>query len=365
VVGGVFDPGTFFPAYLFAYLFFFGLSLGSMAILMVHYQVGGSWGFVTRRILEAAMLTLPLMIVLFIPILIGLPTLYPWARAGAQGADSGLRHLESYLSVRFFLLRAGIYFALWTGCATLLGAWSARLDHEAHPGLPLRIRRLSGPGLVLYGITMFFASVDWVMSTEPRWTSAIFGMLDLASQGLSAIALATAVLVLLSGREPLSRVATRSRLNDLGNLLLTTVMLWAYVSFSQFLIIWSENLPRETSWYLHRTSPGWRGVALVLVVLHFAAPFLLLLFRAVKQNGSRIAAVAWGLLALRLLDEFWRVIPAFRPDGLGFHWTYLTAPLGIGGLWVAVYVAILERRPLLPLNDPEFSAVLAEVQTHA
>jgi hypothetical protein len=212
---------------------------------------------------------------------------------------------------------------------------------------------------------MFFASVDWVMSIEPRWGSTIYGMIFLASQGLSAFAMATAVLVLLSGSPPLRSVATRSRLNDLGNLILTAVMLWAYVSFSQYLIIWAENLPREISWYVRRSSPGWKGIALALIGLHFAVPFALLLFRAVKQNGRWIAAVAWGLLALRLVDDFWRIIPAFRPEGLGFHWTYLTAPLGIGGLWVGLFVAILSRRPLLPLHDPEFAPVLAEARAHA
>jgi hypothetical protein len=355
------DPGNFFPAYLFAYVFWIGLTLGSMAVLMVHYQVGGSWGFVTRRILEAGMLTLPLMILLFVPILLGLETLFPWARPG----NPGLRHQAPYLNVGFFLIRSAVYFACWGGTAFFLARWSARLDREGDPALAVRLRRLSGGGLVLYALTMFFASVDWVMSIEPRWSSTIYGMIFLASQALSGFAMATAVLVLLSGSAPLGAVATRSRLNDLGNLLLTAVMLWAYVSFSQYLIIWAENLPREISWYLSRSSPGWRTIALGLIVLHFAVPFVLLLFRAVKQNARWIAAVAWGLLALRLVDDFWRIIPAFRPEGLGFHWTYVTAPLGIGGLWVAVFVATLRRRPLLPLQDPEFAPVLEEVRAHA
>jgi hypothetical protein len=362
--GAAFDPENFFPAYLFAYIFWIELTLGSMAVLMVHYQVGGSWGYLTRRILEAGMLTLPLMALLFLPLLFGLGTLYPWARPGAQ-ADPELRHQEPYLNVGFFLLRAALYFAIWLACAFFLARWSTRLDREEDPRLLVRLRRLSGGGLVLYAVTVYFASVDWVMSTEPRWSSTIFGMITMAGQSLSAFALATAVLVLLSRAPQLSGVVTRSRLNDLGNLILTAVMLWAYVSYSQYLVIWSENLPREILWYVHRATPGWKGIALLLIVLHFAVPFALLLFRAVKRNGRAIAAVAWGLLALRLVDDFWRVMPAFRPQGLGFHWTYLTAPVGIGGLWIAAFVVVLSRRPLLPLRDPEFAPALAEAQAHA
>jgi hypothetical protein len=364
-IGGFVDPASFFPAYLFGYIFWIGLTLGSMAILMVHFQVGGSWGFVTRRILEAGMLTLPLMVALFVPILFGLGTLFPWARPDEVRADPGLRHQAIYLNVGFFVLRAGIYFACWLGCAFFLTRWSSRLDREEDPRCLARLRRLSAGGLLLYALTMFFASVDWVMSTEPRWSSTIYGMIYLAGQGLAAFAMAIVVLVLLSKGPPLDAVVTRSRLNDLGNLTLTAVMLWAYVSYSQYLIIWAENLPREIGWYVHRTTTGWKWVALLLILLHFAVPFVLLLFRAVKRNPSWIAAVAWGLLALRLVDDFWRVIPAFRPNGLGFHWTYFTVPAGIGGLWIALFVAVLRRRPLLAFHDPEFASVLSEARSHA
>ncbi|HVR85354.1 MAG TPA: hypothetical protein VMU54_13645 [Planctomycetota bacterium] len=364
-VGGLLDPARALPAYLFAYVFWIGLSLGSMAVLMLHYQVGGSWGYVTRRILEAGMLTLPLMAVLFVPILLGLDKLYPWANLETVLGDPKLRHQQPYLNAGFFIARSAMYFICWIACAFFLARWSTRLDQGGDSALLVRLKRLSGPGLLVYAVTMFFASVDWVMSTEPDWSSTIYGMITLASQSLSAFAMATAVLVWLSSAPPWSVVVTRSRLNDLGNLMLTGVMLWAYVSFSQYLIIWAENLPREISWYLHRTSPGWRWVALGLIAFHFCVPFVLLLFRAIKRDSSWIAAVAWGLLACRLVDDFWRVIPAFRPSGLGFHWSYLSAPLGIGGVWIALFMAVLRRRPGLPLHDSEFAPVLAEARSHA
>jgi hypothetical protein len=190
-------------------------------------------------------------------------------------------------------------------------------------------------------------------------------MMALSSQALSAFAMATGVLAFLSAFPPFSAVATPPRFNDLGNLILTAVMLWAYLAFSQYLIIWAENLPREIPWYAVRTSPGWKGVAFVLLLFHFGVPFVLLLFRAVKRAPSWIGGVAAALLVLRLVDEYWRVLPVFRPEGFGIHWTGVTAPLGIGGLWVALFLDILRRRPLLPLEDPEFGPVLAEARAHA
>jgi hypothetical protein len=353
-------PAAFFSGYLFAYMFWLGLSLGCLAVLMIHYQVGGSWGFMTRRILEAATRVLPVLFLLFAPLLLGLRELYPWARPEEVREDPQLRHQSAYLHLGFFLARAAFYFISWIGCAALLNRWSMKGDAAADPVLWTRRRQLSGAGLFLYAVTTYFASVDWVLSTEPRWSSTIYGMLFMASQALGAFALITSVVILLSRESPLRGVVTGPRLNDLGNLLLTSVMLWAYLSFSQYLIIWSENLPREITWVVRRTTAGWRALALILILLHFAVPFFLLLFRGVKSRGPWLGAIALGLLVLRLVDEFWRVMPAFEPGGLAIHWTHLGSLLGIGGVWVGVFVGALRRRPLLPENDPLFAPVLAE-----
>jgi len=362
-VGAWIRPSGFYPSYLFAYMFWLGLSRGALAVLMIHYLVGGTWGFMTRRILEAATSVLPVLALLFVPLLFGLRELYPWARPEAQ-QDPHLQHLRPYTTFGFFVARALVYFASWILCGWLLNRWSAAGDSRRDPALWARRYRLSGGGLVLYAVTIFFASVDWVLSTEPRWSSTIYGMLFMSGQGLAGFALITGVVVLMSREAPLRDVVTPDRLHDLGNLLLTSVMLWAYISFAQYLILWSENLPREISWVAHRTSPGWRELAVALIVLHFAVPFFLLLFRDVKRRGPWIAAIAFGLLAMRLVDDFWRVIPAFEPERLAFRWTSFTAPLGIGGVWVAVFARALRRRPLVPLNDPVFQPLPAEARSH-
>lgn len=364
-LGGAFNPGMFFPAYLCGFVFWIGLTLGSLAVLMLHYQVGGSWGYITRRILEAAMATLPLMALLFLPLLFGLGTLYPWARSGQTPDRLPLQHLEGYMNPGFFAIRAAVYFACWmilTGC---LRRWSLMLDRNPDPGLRLRLRRLSGGGLLLYALTTFFASVDWVMSIEAPWASSIVGLIQVAGQSLSAFALIVAVLVLLSTAPPLAAIVTPGLLIDLGNLLLAAVMLWSYVAFSQYLIIWSGNLPREVPWVLHRQTPGWAGIALVLVLLHFAVPMVLLLFRAVKSKGVPIAALGWMILGIRLVDTFWQIVPSFEPDGLRVHWTQIAAPAGIGGLWIALFIHRLRQASLLPLHEPEFSDVLEEAHAHA
>src|SRR5579862_5972439 len=338
LVGGAFHPASFFPGYLASYLFWLGLGLGSMAILMVHHQVGGSWGYITRRILEAATGTLPLLVLFFVPLLFGRHILIPWADPSGPAASPEFRHLEAYMSPGGVIVRAGIYFLCWVGLARALCRGSARLDRTGDPRELLRLRRLSGGGLLLYAVTMFFAAVDWMLATEPRASSTIVGLIAVAGQVVSGFALVIAVLALLSRTPPLSEVVTPGRLRDLANLLLTAVLLWAYVSFSQYLIIWSGNLPREVAWYVRRTSPAWRVFPLTLLALHLAAPLALLLFRAVKERPAVLGSLAGMLLGLRLLEGFWQILPAYEPGGPVYHWTTPAAVLGMGGLWMGLFL---------------------------
>jgi hypothetical protein len=351
-------PLQFFLSYLVAFNFWLGIALGCLVMLMLQYCTGGVWGFVLRRVLEAATRTLPLLALLFVPLLFGLHWLYLWA--GSQQLEE-LQHKALYLNVPFFVARAIGYFAIWMVVAYWLNRWSLAQDRGTLRYSGRCFRLLGAPGLMLYGGTITFASIDWVMSLEPFWYSTIFPVLFAVGQVLTGLAFAIAVLILLATRQPLAGVITKAHQRDLGNLLLAFVMLWAYMSFSQFLLIWVGDLPEEIPWYLRRTRGGWQAVAVLLVLCHFALPFLLLLSRDIKENRRLLATVAIGILVMRYVDVFWWIEPAYPHENeYGFWLLDLAATVGMGGIWVWWFVWQLRKYPLLPLHD----LPLEEVKNH-
>ncbi|HKQ76491.1 MAG TPA: hypothetical protein VJ810_22545 [Blastocatellia bacterium] len=358
VVGAIFRPALFLQSYLFAYLFTLGLALGSMAILMLQYLTGGDWGVVVRRVLEAAMRTLPWLAAGFLPVALGVRELYVWARP-AQAAALGLDYRTEYLNVPFFIARAVLYFAVWLAMARLLDRWSREQDRGAALGWLKRLRRLSGPGLVIYAVTITFAAYDWLMSLNPEWYSTIFGLLIIAGQALSAVAFAILVAALLSTREPMAVVLQPRHFHDLGKLMLAFVMVWAYLSFSQLLIVWSGNLPQEIPFYLPRMQSSWRWVGILLIVLHFALPFALLLSRDLKRRAGSLAALAGLVIVMRVTDLFWLVAPEFRRQGLAIDWFDPVTVVGLCGLWLALFTRELRTRPMLPLRDPHLVDALS------
>ena len=359
-LGAIMSPDQFFRSYLFAYIFWLGVSLGCLAILMIQHVSGGAWGLVIRRLLESGTRTIPFMALMFVPLIGGLRSLYPWARPEAVAADALLQHKQPYLNVTFMLIRAAVYFGIWMLLAFLLNRWSRAQDETRDETLPRRLQLLSSGGLILFVLTMTFASVDWVMSLEPQWFSTIYGALLMAGQVVSAFCVIIAVAILLSRAKPLSDVVTPAILHDLGKLLFTFVMIWAYFALSQFLIIWSGNLPEEIPWYLRRMNGGWEWVGLSIILLHFSLPFVLLLLRSVKRNAGRLVRVAMLILVMRLVDLYWMMAPA-SGGVLGVHWMDLAAVLGLGGLWTWAFLRQLGRTPLLPFGDP----YLKEAMEHA
>lgn len=365
VFGFLSDRGQFFRSYLFAFCFWVGISVGSLALLMLQHMTGGGWGFVIRRVLEAATRTLPLMLLLFLPIIAGAHWLYPWTHTEEIAKNPVLvEKARLYLNLQFFVVRAGIYFAIWLTLAFFLNRWSILQDRTADRGFSKRMRMLSGPGFVLFVFTVTFASIDWFMSLDPEWSSTIYGFIYVASWALSALAFVIAALAMLTKYEPLKTVVAPLHFHDLGKLLLALVMLWAYFAFSQFLIIWSGNLPEEIRWYLPRTKGVWGAIALAVVVLHFAFPFLFLLSRSLKRNPHKLVLVAVLILVMRLLDLLWMITPNFT--GAHFHvsWMDVVAPLAMGGLWLAVFGWQLSKRALVPINDPQFESVLQQGHPH-
>jgi hypothetical protein len=352
---------TFLQSYLIAYIFWTGITVGSLAVLMIHHLSGGAWGFVGRRVWEAATKNLPLMAVLFLPIAFNLPALFPWARPEAA-TDPLIQAKAVYLNATGFYLRAVIFFAAWIGLASMLRRWSREQD-EAPPAItgPLdrRFRVLSGPGLVIYVLTVTFMSVDWVMSLDPHWYSTIFGVLMLGGQGLSSLAFTIVVLAALVKFRPMSDLAGPDQFHDLGKLMFAFVMLWAYFSVSQLIIIWSANLPEEIPFYLERLHGPWAPISIAVLLLQFALPFLLLLSRSLKRNPARVRVVALIILVMRVVDITWTIGPVFRHDGSTLHWLDFALVLGMGCLWLPLFWRNLAARPLVPAHDPHFKEAMA------
>jgi hypothetical protein len=352
------DPTQLFRSYLFAYVYWLAIPIGCMAILMLHHLTGGWWGYPIRRLLEAATRTFVWMAVLFLPVLLGMSHLYKWAQPAEVAADPLLQYKRPYLNPEFFTVRVVIYFAIWIGLAWLLNKWSSEQDRTADPRLATRLEAMSGPGLILWGIAVTYSSIDWVMSLEAHWFSTIYGMIVMVVSALTAMSFVVFVLRKLSGEEPISSAVTASQFNDLGNLMLAFVMLWAYLSFSQFLIIWAGNIKDEIPWYMSRAFGGWGVVAVILIVLHFALPFLLLLQRSVKRRLRMLSVVAGMLMVLSLVDVYWLVAPAYETSGPRVSPVDILAVVGIGGVWLAAFFSQLKKWPLLPQHDPRFEGVL-------
>jgi len=352
------NSAQFFRSYLFAYVFWLAIPMGCMAILMLHHLTGGWWGYPIRRLLEAGTRTFVWMAVLFVPVLLGMSHLYKWAQPVEVAADPMLQYKRPYLNPQFFTVRVVIYFAIWIGLAWLLNKWSREQDRTGDPRLATRLEALSGPGLILWGIAVTYSSIDWVMSLEAHWFSTMYGMIVMVVAALTAMSFVVFVLRKLSGQEPIAHAVTASQFNDLGNLMLAFVMLWAYLSFSQFLIIWAGNIKDEIPWYTARAFGGWGVIAVILIVLHFALPFLLLLQRGVKRRLQMLSLVAGMLIVLSLVDVYWLVAPAYETSGPSPSPLDVFAVVGIGGVWLAAFISELKKRPLLPQHDPRFEGVL-------
>ncbi len=346
------DPAQFFRSYLLAYVIWLGVGLGSMALLMVHHLTGGFWGWAIRGAIEAATRTVPFLALLFLPLLLGLDKLYPWATWSAEeiAGSATLVQKSRYLNVPRFVVFAAIFLAAWSVLSWLLTRGAEGGPRAPAEPEPRRLRMLSAGGLVVYGLTMTFAAIDWIMSLEPMWYSTIFGPMIVTGQVLAGLAFAIAATVCLAPPAELSAALTKKQLRDLGSLLVAFVLLWAYMSFSQYLLIWSANLKEEVPWYLKRTTGGWEVVAVLLILLGFVTPFLLLLSRDVKQNPRALAAVAVLILLVHVLDRIWLLVPAYVSWQRVriYHWMDTAAFVGVGGLWVALFLTFLRRRPLLP-----------------
>jgi hypothetical protein len=346
-----FDPYHALRAYLYAWLLWLGVALGSMALVMLHCLTGGWWGWVIRRPAEAAAMTLPLLLVLFIPLALGLHYIYPWADPAQIASHAVLRHRQSFFAPWFVLLRTLIYFAIWIFWAWRLRSLSLAHDEAGDAKSVMRLRVMSGAGFVVYFATMSSAAMDWIASREVDWYSSTFGLVTILGQAVIATAFVIIVLALLWDAFPLSELAAPDPAHDLGNLLLTNVVLWSYVAFAEFLVIWIGNSQEDNTWYYHRMHRGWNWAGTAIILLHFAVPFVMLLFQQVKRNLRVLACVAGGIFLVRIVHVLWMVAPSSpTPQPHAVYWLDFIAPFGVGGVWFALFLWLLRRRPLMPLG---------------
>jgi hypothetical protein len=363
VAGFFVDREQFFRSYLLGWVFWIGIAVGCLGLAMLNQLTGGLWGLVPRRFHEAAARTVPWMAVLFVPVLLGVGSLYSWAQPAAA-ADEILQKKALYLNVPFFVVRAVLYFTIWTVLGFTVSRLSRRQDGDPDPVRASRLRGLSGVGLVILSGTTTFASIDWGMSLAPQWFSTMYGVLFIVGWTLSALSFTIVLMAGLGGEAPLDQALRPATVHDLGKLLLAFTMMWGYVNFSQFLIIWSGNLSEETPFYVNRFQGGWGVAAVLLLVFHFALPFALLLSRPLKRRARSLALVAGLMLLMQLLDLFWLIGPDLVAHGheavpFRVHWMDLAAVLGLGGIWLFFFAREAGAGPVLPLSEPQVLELLA------
>ncbi len=374
-VGVYFNPEQGLRSWLLGFIFWGGIALGSLGVLMLQYLTGGAWGIVIRRTLEAATRTLPLIFLLFIPLAIGVytRTFYDWTHLPLT--DHVMEQRGVFMTPWAWILRSLIYFSLWGVMVYLLNKWSAMQDKtttvEESRLLLEKASRFSGPTMVIYCLVVTFAAVDWMLSLDAHWFSTMWGLLFVAGWALSCFCFVVAITAYLSDKAPMDRVIGKRHFHDLGKLILALVMVWAYFNFSQFLIIWSGNLPEETGWLLTRMKNGWGFIGVGLILFHFAFPFLVLLQQDFKRHAKWIATLAIFILAMRLVDMFYLIGPSNRvmPGGLeqgAFYvsWLDFVAPVAVGGIWLWWFFGELLKRPIVPAKDPYFEEAIEHGRGH-
>ncbi len=356
------QPGqqeSFFNSYVVSFAYFLSICLGALFFVLLQHLTGSGWSVTIRRIAEGVSATLPLMAVLFVPILLGMHELFPWSRADAVGTDHLLQHKSPYLNVPFFVVRWIIYLGVWLLCAWYFRRQSLKQDSTGNYQTTITMTRVSAPAMVLFALTITFAAFDLLMSRDPHWYSTIYGVYYFSGGALGFFALLPLLAIFMQSQERIQHAVTAEHYHDMGKLIFAFVVFWAYIAFSQYMLIWYANIPEETSWFLRRQSSAWTPVSLFLVIGHFILPFFLLISRKVKRRRSTFALGALWILAVHYVDIYWLVMPEVTTASIGFSLFHVTTFVGIGGLFVAAFAFSLRRCALIPVKDPRLDESLA------
>lgn len=355
-VGFFLDAKQFYHSYLAAFVFWTTIALGGLFFTMLHHLTGATWSVVLRRFSEAIMVILPVLAILFLPIIPGMHDLYHWTHEEAVAADHILQQKEPYLNIPFFLIRAVFYFGVWFLLARTLKKYSTQQDNAPEPSLTDKMRRFSAPGMLLFAVTLTYAAFDWLMSLNPHWYSTIFGVYIFSGSLLSVLAFILLAALYLRGKDVLQSVITLEHYHDLGKLLFGFTVFWAYIAFSQYMLIWYGNIPEETEFFLQRWEGSWKYVSMVIVFFHFALPFLILVTRAAKRNLALMKVMGFWFLIIHYVDIHWIVMPTLHTEGFSLSWIDFTTLIGIGGLFVWYFWKQFAQQATVPINDPKLQS---------
>ncbi|MBD3169895.1 MAG: hypothetical protein GF307_10465 [candidate division Zixibacteria bacterium] len=352
-IGYFVNGDQFFHSYLTAYIFWLTLALGGLFAVMLHHLTGATWSVVLRRIFENIMIVLPVMALLFIPLFFGIHNLYHWSHADAVAHDHLLQQKSPYLNTPFFIIRAIAFLVIWSLFARALYKSSLNQDAGYSENQIPRMRRISAFGMVVFALSVTYASFDWLMSLDAHWYSTIFGAYVFGGSVLGIMALVTLICIWLRGRNTLTEEISTEHYHDLGKLTFAFAIFWAYMAFSQYFLIWYGNIPEETIFYQHRWVGSWKAVSLMIVFGHFVVPFFIMITRAAKRNLSMLGIMVVLLLLMHWVDIFWLVMPNLHHHGAHISWMDVTATVGIGGIFLWVFLKQMRKNPIIPVNDPK------------
>jgi len=351
-VGWFSDSSQFYFSYLTAFVFWITIALGGLFFVLLHYLVGANWSVVIRRFGESMMMILPFMAILFIPLLFGLKELYVWMNPETVATDHLLHGKAGYLNLNFFIIRLVIYFVVWTALAFLLNRYSLEQNEKPSPDQIKKMRAISAPGMILFALTLTFASFDWLMSLDAHWYSTIFGVYIFSGSFLALVSIVTFKIIRLQSNGVLVDAITKEHFHDLGKLMFAFVIFWGYMAFSQYFLIWYGNIPEETIWFLHRWQDSWKTISLVIVFGHFVIPFFVLFPQTIKKNKIAMSIVSIWILIMHWVDIYWIVMPTLHHHGFYFSWIDVASMVGIGGLFMFLFWRNFTSHPLVPVGDP-------------
>jgi len=360
-IGFTRNSGQFYHSYLVAFFFWISIALGALFFTLLHHLTRANWSTVLRKMSESLMSTLPFMLILFLPVLLGIHELYRWSHEDIVAANEILQKKAPYLNVPFFVIRVIAYFAIWSVLAFSLLKVSRKQDVQHDDSLYSKMRRISAPGLILFAFTLTFASFDWLMSLEPLWYSTIFGVYIFCGVFVSMLAFTILIIAYQTNRGILTNEVTVEHRHNLAKMMLAFIIMWSYMGFSQYLLIWYANIPEETFWFLQRWHGSWKIVSVLLPIGHFGFPFLALIPRAAKRSLRWLTFMAVFMLSMRYLDLYWLVMPYQHEHNARFTWLDLSTFVGVGGIFVWLFWRKYTEGALVPVKDPSLKLSITHV----